>query len=148
MPGPKPTLGYPSRTEAAIALKREGLDIPAIAAKIGISQGAVSGPLANGGYYALRARRKAVAPEFAEAKARRDEALLARHDGVLLATQAGIVEHRETEPRPTRIVELHLSDADFARLIAAARADGQTPAACARTLVLGALALRENFSEA
>jgi hypothetical protein len=69
----------------------------------------------------------------------------AEMDGILLANKAGQVEHRDTEHPMTRIVELHLSDADFARLIEAARADGQTPAACARTLMLGALVLRESF---
>ena len=87
------------------------------------------------------ARKKAASKPPRQKTAR--DAALARNEGVLLATQAGLVEHRDTEPAPTRIVELHLSDADFARLIAAARADGQTPAACARTLMLGALALRE-----
>lgn len=42
MPGPKPTLGYPSRTAAVMALRAEGLDTGAIAARIGISRECVS----------------------------------------------------------------------------------------------------------
>lgn len=37
MSGPKPTLGYPSRTAAVIALRAQGLTQQAIATRIGIS---------------------------------------------------------------------------------------------------------------
>lgn len=36
MSAPKPTLGYPSRSAAVVALRRQGLTTSAIAAKIGI----------------------------------------------------------------------------------------------------------------
>jgi hypothetical protein len=42
MSGPKPTLGYPSRTAAVLALKADGLKPAAIAEKIGISVAAVA----------------------------------------------------------------------------------------------------------
>jgi hypothetical protein len=42
MSGPKPCLGYPSRTAAVLALRDQGLTQAAIAAKIGIAPGTVS----------------------------------------------------------------------------------------------------------
>lgn len=42
MSGPKPCLGYPSRTAAVLALRDQGMTQSAIAAKIGISAGTVS----------------------------------------------------------------------------------------------------------
>ena len=41
MPGAKPTLGYPSRTAAVMALLDEGLNYDEIAARIGISTNTV-----------------------------------------------------------------------------------------------------------
>lgn len=40
--GAKPTLGYPSRTEAVIALRQQGLSTTDIAGRIGISPGTVT----------------------------------------------------------------------------------------------------------
>jgi orotate phosphoribosyltransferase-like protein len=119
----KPTLGYASRTEAAKALRAQGLKHREIAERLGVSPSGVSGLFTERGRAAARRHREL--------------------DGILLATQAGQVEHRSTEPAPTRLVELHLSDADFARLVEAARADAQTPAVKARNLVVGMLAARE-----
>ena len=42
MGGPKPTLGYPSRTAAVVALRQEGLDSQEIAHRIGISTATVA----------------------------------------------------------------------------------------------------------
>lgn len=42
MSGPKPTLGYPSRTAAVLALRDQGLPLGAIAARIGIPVTTVS----------------------------------------------------------------------------------------------------------
>lgn len=39
MPKPKPTLGYPSRTEAVVALSRQGLTNREIARRIGDAEG-------------------------------------------------------------------------------------------------------------
>jgi transcriptional regulator with XRE-family HTH domain len=119
----KPTLGYASRTEAAKALRAQGLKHREIAERLGVGPSSVSGLFTERGRAAARRHRDL--------------------EGILLATQAGQVEHRSTEPAPTRLVELHLSDADFARLVEAARSDGATPAAMARKLVLGMLSVRE-----
>jgi hypothetical protein len=127
MGAPKPTLGYASRTAAAMALKAQGLKHHEIGERLGLPASSVNGLFTN----------RAAATE------RRQNDL----SGIMLATQAGQVLHRETEPAPTRLVELHLSDADFARLIAAARADNQTPAATARIMVIGGLCLREAFAK-
>lgn len=52
-----PTLGYPSRTEAVLALKSQGLATEAIADRIGISASAVTGLVASAGR--SKYRRKA-----------------------------------------------------------------------------------------
>lgn len=49
MPAAKPTLGYPSRTEAVLGLRREGLSAPQIADKIGIDVKAVAALEASAG---------------------------------------------------------------------------------------------------
>jgi hypothetical protein len=114
-------------------MKDAGMRNCEIAAKLGICQNALGGLLHGRDSY----RRKA--GSYAR--------LADEPRGVIGADAAEQVLHRETEPAPTRLVELHLSDADFARLIAAARADNQTPAATARIMVLGGLSLREAFAE-
>ena len=42
MGGPKPCLGYPSRTAAVRAMQDQGLPVDQIAARIGISSGTVA----------------------------------------------------------------------------------------------------------
>tara|TARA_B100001105_G_C22195940_1_gene359014 strand:+ start:83 stop:514 length:432 start_codon:yes stop_codon:yes gene_type:complete len=44
---PKPTLGYPTRTDAVLALVEQGFDNRAIAQKVGISTSTVSGLIAS-----------------------------------------------------------------------------------------------------
>jgi hypothetical protein len=43
MPAPKPTLGYPSRTAAVVAMRNEGATTGEIATAIGISRALVAG---------------------------------------------------------------------------------------------------------
>jgi len=143
MSSPKPTLGYPTRTAAALALRAEGHPDHVIAEKVGISRNALSGLLsqrekrARDGYPARPSR-----PAAEHCATPTDETTKARLDGIMLATKAGQIAHRCTELPASRLVELRLSDTDFARLIRAARADGQTPAETARIFVQAGLALR------
>lgn len=128
-----PTLGYASRTEAAVALKAEGLTEMAIAHRIGVSRNSISGLLYN-------ARCNDAAPQISRAPSRGNEdTLAAKRAGIMLSHDAGRVDHRETSYGTCRVVEVRLNDEQFGRLVDQARKARATPAAHATALVLAGL---------
>ncbi|WP_421907088.1 hypothetical protein [Mameliella sp.] len=60
MGAPKPTLGFPSRTAAALALRADGQSDPQIAKRIGISLNALSGLFASA--ERLKTAKRAIRP--------------------------------------------------------------------------------------
>lgn len=61
MPAPKPTLGYPSRSAAVVALRSQGLSTRVIAGRIGIPETTVAALEHSAGRSRARARRPAEA---------------------------------------------------------------------------------------
>jgi hypothetical protein len=116
---PTPTLGYPSRTQAALALKAEGLRTAAIAERMGVSENAVTGLLAGAGK-----------PEGHYPS----ESYRAEMQGIMLSHEAGTVQRRPTSDGACREVLLRIPEHQYARLISAALKVRATPGAFALDL--------------
>lgn len=136
MPRRKPTLGYGSRTEAAVALKADGLTEQAIAERIGVSRNAVSGLLAS-------ARDLREAPQIGRIPSRgADDTLAAKRAGIMLSHEAGRPAHRPTSDGAMRVIEIRLVEAQFGKLVEMARKANRTPSSYAGDLFQAAYAAR------
>lgn len=110
------TFGYRTRTEAAVAMRAEGLTVRQIADRFGVTQGAI-----NGLIYAYSKRLALHKPRQPYNHA------------------AAIREHRPTISPARRVLNLQLTDEEFAEVIRAARAVGLTPSAYATQALRNAL---------
>ncbi len=123
-----PTLGYPSRTAAAVALRAEGLTEAAIAERIGVSRNAISGLLAN-------ARDAKDAPQLGRGTLSGNaHVLAAKRAGIMLSHEVARPLHRPTSDGSMRVIDLKLPEAQFAKLIDMARKANATPSAYANSL--------------
>ncbi len=115
-----PFNGFASKSDAArdYARRNPHLSADKIAAALGIGSGLV--------YQALEGKR---VPEPARA----------RQAGVMLAPDAGRVEHRDTAPATVRVMELRLPEPLFAALVSEARRRNLTPDQLARRFIAGML---------
>ncbi|MCO4053426.1 MAG: hypothetical protein HEQ16_05125 [Bosea sp.] len=136
MPSSKPTLGYSSRTEAAVALRAEGLSEPAIAEKIGVSRNAIAGLLA-------KAKDNRQAPQIGRGTSRGNaDRLAAKAAGIMLSHEAARPIHRPTSDGAMRVIELKLPEAQFGKLVEMARKAARTPSAYATDLFQAAYSAR------
>ena len=131
MSKPTPTLGYASRTEAALALKAKGLKNHQIAERMGVSQNAVSGLLRFAGD-----RRETPARQVP------GETSAALRSGIMLSHEAARPVHRPTSDNSVRIVEVRLPGPQFGRLVEMARKAHRTPSAYAADLFQAAYSAR------
>jgi transposase len=136
MPSSKPTLGYSSRTEAAVALRAQGLSEPAIAEKIGVSRNAIAGLLA-------KAKDNRQAPQIGRGTSRGNaDTLAAKAAGIMLSHEAARPIHRPTSDGAMRVIELKLPEAQFGKLVEMARKAARTPSAYATDLFQAAYSAR------
>lgn len=136
MPASKPTLGYSSRTKAAVALRAEGLTEDDIARKIGVSRNAIAGLLA-------RAKDSRQAPQIGRGTSRSNaDVLPAKAAGIMLSHEAARPIHRPTSDGAMRVIELKLPEAQFGKLVEMARKAARTPSAYATDLFQAAYSAR------
>lgn len=131
MSKPTPTLGYASRTEAALALKAKGLNNVAIAERMGVSRSAVYNLLAYAGD-----RRQTPARQVPS------ETSSALRSGIMLSHEAARPAHRPTTDNAVRIVEVRLPGTQFGKLVEMARKAHRTPSAYATDLFQAAYSAR------
>lgn len=103
MGAPKPCEGYSSRTAAVIALIREGLDLPAIAIRLGVPRTVISADLLTSVRPGQRVQLRTALRPAAEARGITPEQLAARLL-VVLATEPTLID-AVLDDRPRRAGE-------------------------------------------